>query len=188
MPSDELLYQIGLTLINGIGHGHAKNLLTHCGSAKSVFETSKSDFLKIPGIGEHVANSIINGKDVLKEAEKEVRFVEENNITPLFYTDENYPQRLKFCHDSPILLYYRGNANLNVEKVVAVVGTRLPSEYGIEQTKKFIDELKNKTNTVHSNLKTFRKIFNDAIREDLIEPNQSPFTRFKLSLEKTTKA
>ncbi|HWY12705.1 MAG TPA: DNA-processing protein DprA, partial [Bacteroidia bacterium] len=142
MQSDELLYQIGLTLINGIGDGHAKNLLTNCGTAKAVFEAQKSDFLKIPGVGEHVANLVINGKNILKEAEKEVRFVEENNITPLFYTDENYPQRLKFCNDSPVLLYYRGNANLNAEKIIAVVGTRLPSEYGIEQAEKFINELK----------------------------------------------
>ena len=141
MPSDELLYQIGLTLINGIGDGHAKNLLAHCGSAKAVFETHKSVFLKIPGVGEHVASFVAKGKDVLKEAEKELRFVEENNITPLFFTDTDYPQRLKFCNDSPVLLYYRGNANLNAEKVVAVVGTRLPSEYGIQQTEKFIDEL-----------------------------------------------
>lgn len=142
MLSDELLYQIGLTLINGIGDGHAKNLLMHCGSAKAVFETERSSLLKIPGVGEYVASFVLNGKNVLNEAEKELRFVEENNITPLFYTNKDYPQRLKFCNDSPILLYYRGNANLNAEKVVSVVGTRQPSEYGIEQTEKFINELK----------------------------------------------
>lgn len=142
MPSDELLYQIGLTLIPGIGDGHAKNLLAYCGSAAAVFETEKSSFLKIPGIGEHVANAIITGKNVLHEAEKELRFIEENDITTLFFSDENYPHRLKFCNDSPILLYYKGNADLNAEKVVAVVGTRQPSEYGIQQTEKFISELK----------------------------------------------
>lgn len=47
--------------------------------------------------------------------------------------------------------------------------------------------LGNKINTVHSNLKIFRKIFNDAIREEIIEPELSPFTKFKLAVEKTTK-
>lgn len=142
MPSDELLYQIGLTLINGIGDSHAKNLIAYCGSAGAVFETDKSSLLKIPGVGEHVANALINGKTVLMEAEKEIRFIEDNDITTLFFTDENYPHRLKFCNDSPALLYYKGNADLNAEKIVAVVGTRQPTEYGIQQTEKFIAELK----------------------------------------------
>lgn len=47
--------------------------------------------------------------------------------------------------------------------------------------------LKNKNNTIHSNLKIFRKLFNDAVREDLIEPNANPFSKFKLSWEKTNK-
>jgi len=142
MPSDELLYQIGLTLINGIGDGHAKNLLAYCGSADAVFKASKSSLLKIPGVGEMLANAVMNGKKVLHEAEEEIRFIEDNHITPLFFTDAGYPHRLKFCNDSPILLYYKGNANLNAQKVVAVVGTRQPSEYGKEQTEKFISELK----------------------------------------------
>ncbi len=142
MPSDELLYQIGLTLINGIGDGHAKNLLAYCGSAGAVFEANRSTLLKIPGVGEMLANSLLNGKDVLHDAEQEVRFIEDNNIQPLFFTDADYPQRLKFCHDSPILLYYKGNANLNAHKVVAVVGTRQPSEYGKQLTEKFISELR----------------------------------------------
>lgn len=49
------------------------------------------------------------------------------------------------------------------------------------------DELNNKPNTIHSNLKIFRKVFNDAVREDIIEVNQNPFTKHKLSWEKTKK-
>lgn len=142
MPSGELIYQIGLTSIDGIGDVLAKNLLAYCGSAKTVFETKKSNLLKIPGIGEYAANIVVNSKDVLIQAEKEAKFVEENNIETLFVTNDNYPQRLKFCNDSPILLYYKGTANLNAEKIVAVVGTRQPSNYGKELTEKFISELK----------------------------------------------
>ncbi len=49
------------------------------------------------------------------------------------------------------------------------------------------DVLGNSTNTIHTNLKEFRKIFNDAVREDIIEFSQNPFTKFRLSLEKTKK-
>jgi len=142
MLTEELLYQIGLTMLNGIGDGYAKNLLAYCGSAKTIFETDKATLLKIPGIGEYVANAVLNNKHALKEAEQEIRFIEENNVTPLFYTDPDYPQRLKYCNDGPVLLYYKGTADLNAEKIVAVVGTRMPSEYGLQQTEKFINELR----------------------------------------------
>jgi DNA processing protein len=107
-----------------------------------VFETGKANLLKIPGIGEVLADTIVNSKALLSEAEKEVQFIQENNILPLFFTDENYPHRLKFCNDSPIMLYYKGSADLNAERIVAVVGTRQPTEYGKETTMKFISELK----------------------------------------------
>ena len=140
--SEELLYQIGLTLIEGIGDVNAKSLLAYCGSAKEVFKQKEPHLLKIPGIGSAWAKSIIQSKTVLKRAEEEIQFIEKYKITPLFFTDENYPSRLKYCSDSPVLMYYKGNANLNQEKIIAVVGTRKPSEYGKEKTQEFIAELK----------------------------------------------
>jgi len=48
-------------------------------------------------------------------------------------------------------------------------------------------KLNNSVNTIHSNIKIFRKLFNDAIRDEIIEPEQNPFIKFKLKTEKTTK-
>ena len=137
----ELQYQIGLTMLDGIGDVLAKNLIAYCGSAKGVFQTNKTHLEKIPGIGVNLANSISKSKFVLDRAEQEVRFIEDNNITPLFFTDSNYPNRLKNCYDSPVLLYYKGNANLNAERIVSIVGTRTPSEYGKLTTEKFVRDL-----------------------------------------------
>lgn len=139
---NQLLYQIGITLINGIGDVNAKSLLAYCGSAEEVFKQKKSVLLKIPGIGETLAKSIIASNTLLKKAEIEINFTEKYKIEPLFFTDDNYPQRLKLCSDSPVLLYYKGNADLNAEKIVAVVGTRKPSEYGKEKTKEIVTDLK----------------------------------------------
>jgi len=141
MQLSELVYQIHLTSVDGIGDIAAKNLLAYCGSARAVFEEKKAGLLKIPGIGESGAKAILQAKD-LKTAEREARFVMDNGIEPLFFTDEKYPRRLKFCADSPILLYHKGNTDLNTEKIVAVVGTRQPTAYGTELTEKLIAELK----------------------------------------------
>ncbi len=137
----DLLYQIGLTLMDGIGDVNAKALLAYCGSAEEVFKQKKSHLQKIPGIGQILSNSVIKSKPLLNRAEKEIEFIQKYKIKPLFFTSEDYPSRLKFCSDSPILLYYKGSADLNAEKIVAVVGTRRPSDYGREKTEEFIRDL-----------------------------------------------
>lgn len=138
--SNEKLYQVALTLLPNVGSVLAKNLVAYCGSPEAVFKTSKGKLEKIPGIGKERAGDIADA-NVLKEAEEELKFTEKYNIAPLFFTDENYPQRLKTCADSPVLLYYKGNADLNAEKVIGIVGTRRASEYGKEITKKLVADL-----------------------------------------------
>jgi len=141
MISENLKYNIGLTLLNGVGDVLAKNLVAYCGSAEAVFKTTKAQLEKIPGIGSYTSNAILQSKAVLNKVDQEIKFIEQNKIEALFFTDKKYPQRLKNCSDSPIMLYYKGNADLNVEKIVAVVGTRAPSMYGKQTTEKFITDL-----------------------------------------------
>ncbi len=142
MNLNELPYQIGLTLLPNIGDVLAKNILSYCGSASEVFSTKEKLLQKIPGIGEINARHILSNKGVLNRADEEVEFILKYNIKPLFFSDPDYPQRMKYCNDSPVMLYYKGNADLNTEKIIAVVGTRLPNDYGKEMTKQFIQDLK----------------------------------------------
>jgi DNA processing protein len=137
---NQLQYQIALTMLPNIGSVLAKNLIAYCGSAEAVFRSSKAKLIKIPSIGEERVDGILNA-DVLKHAEEEIKFIEDENIKPLYFTDDDYPQRLKNCVDSPILLFYKGNADLNVKKIIGIVGTRKATEYGKEMTKKIVGEL-----------------------------------------------
>ncbi len=135
-----LLYKIGITLIPGVGDVNGKKLISYCGSPEAVFREKRKALMKIPGIGEATVTSILSQK-VLERAEKEIAFIEKYKIKPLYYTDKEYPSRLKHCIDSPILLYYKGNADLNAEKVVGIVGTRRATEYGKESCKKIVEGL-----------------------------------------------
>ena len=141
MKGEELIYQIGLTLIDGVGDVNAKSLLAYCGSPEEVFKQKKAHLTKVPGIGEKLANYILNSKKLLKRAEEELKFIEKYKIKPLFFTDHNYPGRLKYCSDSPVMLFYKGTADLNKSKVISVVGSRKPSDYGKQVTHDFIREL-----------------------------------------------
>src|SRR5215212_1985615 len=138
----ELLYQIALTLIPNIGDVHAKALVNHFGNAGDIFKARKKELEAIEGIGSIRAKSIKEFTD-LTIAEEEIAFIEKYKITPLFITDKNYPQRLLNCYDSPIILYYRGNADLNQSKIVAIVGTRNNNEYGKTVCEKLVEDLAN---------------------------------------------
>lgn len=138
--NNDLLYQLALTLVPNIGDVHAKTLVTVFGDAQHIFKAKKKDLESIEGIGSVRAKSI---KDFTEFAicEDEITFIEKYKISPLFLTDKNYPQRLLNCYDSPVLLFYRGNADLNAAKIVSVVGTRNNNEYGKAVAEKLVEGL-----------------------------------------------
>jgi len=146
-----LLYKIALSLIPLVGDITAKKLVSYCGSPEAVFREKKSNLSRIPNIGNVLANSIVH-QDVLKKAEKEILFIEKNNIKVLFYTDNEYPHRLNHCIDSPILLYYKGNADLNIKKIISVVGSRNATSYGKEKCEEIIKGLSNQDILIISGL------------------------------------
>ena len=138
--ASELLYQVALTQVPNIGYVHARTLVQQFGSASAVFEAKRSLLEKMEGIGMVRANSIKSFTSFDK-AEAEVAFIEKYSIRPLFITDAAYPKRLLHCYDAPVLLYYKGTADLNASRVVAIVGTRNNTEYGKEVTERLVKEL-----------------------------------------------
>ncbi|PKP27710.1 MAG: DNA-protecting protein DprA [Bacteroidetes bacterium HGW-Bacteroidetes-22] len=135
-----LIHQVALTLIPGVGDVNARRLVSYCGGVEAVFKERRSALTKIPGIGEMTAASIID-QDVLSRAEHEIAFMEKFGIKPLFYLDDDYPWRLKGCADSPVMLYFKGNANLNTSRTVGIVGTRRITDYGREVCKALVEGL-----------------------------------------------
>ncbi|MHA4896309.1 DNA-processing protein DprA [Pedobacter sp. PWIIR3] len=124
-----IIHKVALTLINSVGHVTAKNLLGHFGSAEEVFKANRKQLLEVPGIGEVTATEILNS-DALRLAEEQLNFSSKHDIAVLFFGENNYPRRLMECADAPILLYYKGNADLNHHRIVSVVGTRKATSYG----------------------------------------------------------
>lgn len=136
---DSLLYQVALTLVPQVGPVQAKILLQHC-EPEEIFHAKRSWLEKLEGIGPVRAASIA-GFAGFGEAEAEIRFIEKFRIRPLFLTDPAYPRRLLNCYDSPTLLYYRGEADLNAGKIVAMIGTRNHTDYGRQVTEKMVKDL-----------------------------------------------
>ena len=140
--NEQLLYHIAITSIPNVGDITAKKLIAYCGSSEQVFKEKKSVLEKIPGIGAINAQKILTHKsEALAIAEEELVFIESNKITPLFFLNDNYPQRLRHCEDGPVLLYSKGVVDYNNQKVVSIVGTRKATEYGKDFCNKIVADL-----------------------------------------------
>lgn len=135
-----LHHQVALTFLKNIGPSLSKVLVSYFGDAESVFKASNAKLLKVPGIGAKTVAQL-NFSEALVLAEKELKFIEKNAINALFFTDSLYPKRLKNCNDSPVLLYTKGNANLNSQHIINIVGTRNATEYGKQLCRQLVEEL-----------------------------------------------
>jgi len=140
MNDQTLKYKIGITLIKGIGNSLAKNLIAYIGSEEGVFSENQKNLARIPGIGEMLSHEIVS-QNVLSRADEEIEFILKNKIQTSYFTDRDYPFRLKECADSPIMLYTKGSCDLNKGKFVGIVGTRNATETGKENCKKLIDDM-----------------------------------------------
>ena len=126
---ENLIYQLALIRVPGVGAVTARNLFSYCGSAQEVFKAKKKDLLRVPGVGIQTAD-LIRKSSFLKEAEMEMDFLRKNDIQALFYTDKAFPQRLRQQHDCPIILFSKGNADLNHHRMVSIIGTRAATAVG----------------------------------------------------------
>jgi DNA processing protein len=141
-PKEELISLIVLSQTPGIGPVLGKTLIRYFGTAKAAIDCSKSEFLNSPVANEKIHQQLIEKKSRLLEfAEAEWEFCERYNIKLLSFFGDEYPLRLKQLIDAPLLLFYKGNADLNPERTIAVVGTRKPKKESLELTNQIIEEL-----------------------------------------------
>ena len=141
MKNTDILYYLALQTAEGIGDINAKKLISHCGSAEAVIKETSKNLEKIPGIGPYIIKGLKN-TSLIKKAEKELKYINNNNIQVFTFLDKKYPDKLKHCIDSPILLFQKGKVNLAHQKIISIVGTRMITNYGKSFLEEFISEIK----------------------------------------------
>ena len=138
---NELLYQIALTFIPGVGPKTVRALLSKYESASEIFKAPIKELKNAAGVGE-VRAKLFRDKEILSAAEKELEYALKHETRLLFFNSEDYPKRLHNCDDPPVLLYYKGNANLNTGKIIAVIGTRKNTDYGQRVCESLVEGLR----------------------------------------------
>lgn len=131
----------------------ARQLVAYCGGVDELFTDPIIDrkILSIPRVGPDLLRTI-KDRSVLEKAKSELEFAEKRGIRLLFFTDKDYPSRLKHCADAPVLLHVLGNANVDPARTVAIVGTRKASEYGRRLCHELIEGLVDTGTTIISGL------------------------------------
>ena len=142
MDQQEILNTILLTRLNYFSLAGMLELYRKVGSATLIIENKDNIKDILPDASDKLINAPQNADEARKRAEVELEYDLKYGIQPICMNDERYPQRLKECDDAPLMLFYKGNANLNQQRVINIVGTRHCTPYGEDCIRRFITDLK----------------------------------------------
>lgn len=139
--NDVLLYNIALSLIPQVGPGIFKNIISYSGSSKNFFLMPRGKAEKIPGIGPKLLQLRNQVPEYLRLAEQIINDCIKRDIRIHSYLDPSFPGRLKSFSDAPVIIFSKGNIDLNPERTIGIVGSRNASEYGKNITRKIVEDL-----------------------------------------------
>ena len=142
MDQQEILNTILLTRLNYFSLAGMLELYRKVGSATLIMENKDNIKDILPDASDKLINALQNADEARKRAEVELEYDMKYGIQPICMNDDRYPQRLKECDDAPLMLFYKGNANLNQQRVINIVGTRHCTPYGEDCIRRFITDLK----------------------------------------------
>ena len=138
----EIFYAMALTRLTNFNFQQALELYRTVGSALMIYEHRNDIGDVVEDCSPRLIEALKDWDEPMKRAELELTFMQEHQIRALTLNDDDYPQRLCECPDAPIVLYYRGNADLNQAKVINIVGTRQCTQYGQDLIRRFISDLR----------------------------------------------
>ncbi len=108
-----------------------KLILEAFGDAEDIFFAQSAQLEQVDGLTKEEMASLLDKNT--KKADAVLRQCVDKQIRICTYADREYPQRLKHISDPPMVLYYKGQLpDMNSVPVIATVGTRSASAYGLQ--------------------------------------------------------
>lgn len=148
-------HSVLLTLLPGVGPARYWSYIRKFGCAKAVLDTPINN---LPNLSDAAKIDLVNFQSQGKQSELYYRLesvlekVEQADADLITQESENYPQLLKQTPQAPPVLFYRGNIDLLSMPQLAIVGTRRPTQVGIENTRAFSKHLAEGGFTITSGL------------------------------------
>ena len=142
MNEQEIFYAMAMTRLTNFNFQQALELYKTVGSAQLIYEHRNEIGDVVEDCAPRLVEALKDWDEPMKRADFELQYMREHGIRALTLDSDDYPQRLKECTDAPIVLYYKGNADLNQAKIINIVGTRQCTQYGSDLIRHFIDSLR----------------------------------------------
>ena len=147
---EEKAYWIAFSRVSGLGAARMQHLVRHFGSLGNAWQASDTEIL-FAGLPQAVADEIIRIRPRL-DPFKELAALDRAGVSALTLADADYPENLRHIPTPPAVLYVRGSLEPTDAVAIAVVGTRKPSRYGLEATRRIVADLARAGITIISGL------------------------------------
>ena len=131
----DLRYWLALNFVNDIGPVLTRRLLSAFGNPENIFGMTANELMKVEGIGENKVKGIIGFRE-WDRVDREIDRAVKNKANLITMADKSYPQMLRHLPDAPIVLYVKGEIKDDDKYAIAMVGSRLPTDYGLSVAEK----------------------------------------------------
>ena len=141
MESDLAVYACALSRVFAYKCAVGRRLLEVFGGAAGVFNARREELAAVLRGGEAYVSQLTDPA-LLEWARGELAWARNHGVRLLAFGRPGYPRRLAYCEDAPLLLYCSGTADLDAERILAVVGTRKASWHGREACRSLLGALR----------------------------------------------
>ncbi len=117
------------------------DLYRHLGSATAIIEQRRDLPKMFPGMPQRLVEALKDVETMRQRAEEELEYCDSHGVKALCLNDDDYPARLRECADPPLMLFYKGSADLNARHIICVVGTRHCTPYGQDLIRTLVADL-----------------------------------------------
>ena len=139
---EELFYTMALTRLTNFNYQQALELYRMVGSALKIYEHRHDIGDVVDDCSPRLIEALKDWDEPMRRAEHEMTWIQEHGIRALTLADDDYPRRLTECPDAPLVLYYKGCADLNQMRIISMVGTRQATIYGQDLIRRFVSDLR----------------------------------------------
>jgi DNA processing protein len=145
-----------LLSIEGIGPGKLRSLLAKFRSTENILSADYNSLLNVDGISSNLGRKIHNAnkshKNIKDWLEAELSKLKKLKAEIVTIWDDSYPKLLKNIYDPPLILQIKGNLLEADDYSIAMVGTRIPTNYGKVQAERIAAGLAEQNITVVSGM------------------------------------
>lgn len=140
-PDTDATYEIALSMVRRMTPDIVRILPEKGISPVDFFEMDTPALSHALGLRKGASFEKMDRDEALFAARREIELMDKHNIRGYFLLDPDYPSRLFQIPDPPLYLYQIGDADLDCEHMMSLVGTRKPTQYGMDFCRRLVEDL-----------------------------------------------